>query len=382
MVTSSRSGRRTPRWALLCAVFGAVLMVFSGGTLVITELALSRVSGAIREGNLFGSGEEDPHYGEDIAGPLNILLAGLDTRPNQQQDTPRADAVMIVHVNATLDRAYLISIARDTLVDIPPEPAAGYLGGRDRLNAAMFHGADPVSGEEAPAVERGFALLARTVSNLTGIERFDAGATLRFEGFQGIVDALGGVSVQLNERIVSEHRQPDGVYRTLGCGSFCGPQMVYEPGSAPCGTAQVEDGPFVCELNGWQALDVVRQRKSLSEGDYSRQENQQRILRAMLDKAISRDMVTNVPALDGLLQAVGDAMIFDGRGNSPIDFAFALRNLRPGALVMIGLPGAGVGVGDNYQGEELLPESLELFTALRQGQLDQFILEHPELVDG
>ena len=374
--------RRTPRWAVLCAVVGALLMVFSGGTLVITELALNRVSGAIREGDLFGGAEEDPRYGEDIRGPLNILLAGLDTRPSRPDETPRADAVMIVHVNQSLDQAYLLSVARDTLVDIPAAPEAGYLGGRDRLNTAMFHGADPAPGEDGPDVERGFALLAQTLSNLTGIERFDAGVVLRFEGFRDIVDAMDGISVTLHERIVSEHREPNGRHRAVGCGSYCGPQMVYEPGIPPCQAAAQEGGPFRCDLTGWQALDVVRQRKSLQEGDYGRQENQQRILEAMMEKAVSRNMVTNPVALDGLLQAVGDAMIFDGRGNEVIDFAFALRDLRPGRLVMIGLPGGSVGVGPSYQGEELQPVALDLFAALRQGQLDQFVLEHPALVGG
>jgi anionic cell wall polymer biosynthesis LytR-Cps2A-Psr (LCP) family protein len=363
-------------------VLGALLMTLSGGTLVLAELALSRVSGAIREGDLFGDQAGQPNFGEGIEGPLNILLAGLDTRVSRPDETPRADAIMIVHVNRTLDRGYLISIARDTLVDIPPEPATGYLGGRDRVNAAMFHGADPAPGEQRPDVERGFALLARTLSNLTGIERFDAGVVLRFEGFRGIVAALGGVTVQLEERIVSEHRQPNGFHRPVGCGSYCGPQMIYEPGAPPCEEATQEGGPFRCDLNGWQALDVVRQRKSLTEGDYGRQENQQRILEAMMQKAVSRDMVTNPVALDKLLQAVGDTMIFDGRGRRVIDFAFALRDLRPGALVMIGLPGDSVGVGSDYQGEELQPVAQELFAALRQGRVDQFILEHPDLVDG
>lgn len=371
-------GARTPRWAVLCAVFGALLMLGSGGVLVAAEFAKFRVAGAIREGELFG-GEQDPQYGEDIRGPLNILLAGLDTRPSRPDETPRADAIVIVHITESLDRGYLISFPRDALVDIPPEPGAGYLGGRDRLAHAMYNGAQPAPGEP-PDVERGFALLAQTLSNLTGIGRFDAGAVLRFEGFQDIVDAIGGVTVRLDERIVSRHRQPDGRHRPVGCGSYCGPQMVYEPGVPPCDPARREGASFTCDLAGWQALDVVRQRYGVEGGDYGRQQNQQRVLRAIMQQAVSRDMITNPGALTRLLDAVGDAMVFDGRGNSVIDYAFALRELRPSSLVMIGLPGDSVGTTTSYQGEELRPEALELFAALRQGQLDQFILEHPDLV--
>ncbi|HEY8473960.1 MAG TPA: LCP family protein [Natronosporangium sp.] len=373
--------RRTPRWAVLCAVLGGLLMLGSGGVLVAAEVLVNRISGAIPQGNLFGDQAPEEQPGADIHGPLNILLAGVDTRPSRPNETPRADAIVVVHVDETLSRGYMISIPRDAIVDIPPDPASGYLGGTDRINAAMFYGADPQPGEEAPDVERGFALLAATVSQLTGIERFDAGVVMRFVGFRDIVDALGGVRVRLDEPIVSEHRQPDGTHRPVGCGSYCGPQMVYQPGSPPCEEART-DGSFWCELNGWQALDVVRQRKSLSEGDYSRQENQQRILRAMMDQAVSRDMVTNPIALDRLVQAAGDNMIFDGRGHDPIDFAFALRNLRSSTMTMIGLPGTGVGVGDAYQGEQLDPVAYDLFDALARGELEAFLAEHPDLESG
>lgn len=373
--------RRAPRWAVLCAVLGGLLMLGSGGVLVAVELVFNRISGAIPQGDLFGEEEPGETYGEDIRGPLNILLAGIDTRRSRPDETPRADAIVVVHVNESLNRGYMISIPRDAIVDIPADPAANYLGGTDRINSAMFHGADPRPGESGPNVERGFALLASTVSELTGIDRFDAGVVMRFEGFRDIVDALGGVRVRLDETVVSEHRQPDGTHRPVGCGSYCGPQMVYESGSPPCEAART-DGSFMCELEGWQALDVVRQRKSLSEGDYARQENQQRVLRAMMEQAVSRDMVTNPLALDRVVQAAGNYMIFDGRGNDPIDFAFALRNLRSSSMTMIGLPGTGVGTGSAYQGEQLDQEAYDLFDALARSQIEAFLAEHPDLESG
>lgn len=360
-------------------VFGALLMLGTGTVLVAVELVLSRVSGAITQGDLFG-GEETENYGEDIEGPLNILLAGLDTRPSRPDETPRADAIMVVHIDRTLGRGYMISIPRDTLVEIPPESTTGYPGGTDRINTAMFHGANPLPGEGGPNVERGFALLADTVENLTGIEQFDAGVVLRFEGFRDIVDAMGGVTVRLDETIVSEHREPSGRHRDLnpyGEG-YVGPQMVYEPGVPPCGEARAK-GAFECELEGWQALDVVRQRKSLDEGDYGRGENQQQVLQAMMDQAFSRDLVTDPLGLDRVLQAAGDAMIFDGRGNEPVDFAFALRDLRSSSMTTVTLPGRGVGTGSAYQGEELEPEAYELFDAIRRDQVDQYLAEHPDL---
>lgn len=366
--------RRVPVWALLTTIFGALLMVVSGGALVAAEVLQARY--ALDQEDLFNPGEaEQERYGEDIEGPVNILLAGLDTRPSRPNETPRADAVVIVHVPESMDEAYLVSLPRDALVDIPPFEPTGYAGGRDRLNAAMAAGANQLPGEDAPDVARGFQLLARTVSNLVGIEFFDAGAVLRFEGFVGVVDALGGITVNLDEEIWSCHRQPNGEHRALnrGGGTTCpdnylGPQAHYLAGRN--------------ELEGWEALDVVRQRYGVEDGDYGRQDNQQKVLKAMMDKAFSRDIVTDPAALDRVLRAAGDALIFDGRGREPIDFAFALRNIRSSSVTSITLPGGGVlDAGGSYQGEELEPGAYEILEALRQNRLSEYVAAHPDVAE-
>ena len=115
---------------------------------------------AIEQQDLFGP-EDEERYGEDIEGPLNILLVGVDTRPSRPHEPARADAIILVHVSAELDRGYLISLPRDALVEIPPVPETGYLGGQDRLNAAMFHGSRQQEGEELPDLARGFRLMHR-----------------------------------------------------------------------------------------------------------------------------------------------------------------------------------------------------------------------------
>jgi LCP family protein required for cell wall assembly len=364
---ATRTGqRRAPAWAVLCTVIGALLMVSSGMLVVAAELVQSRLARAIPEGNLFSDGELP---GGDITGPLNILLAGLDTRPSRPHEPPRADSVLIVHIPDGLDHAYLVSLPRDTIVEIPPFPETGYPGGVGRLNSAMQVGARQQEGEELPDLERGFRLLAQTVSQLTGITQFDAGGVIKFEGFVGIVDALGGITVELEEEIYSEHRRPDGSHRPLNPNGdgYLGEQAYYPPG--------------VNHLEGWQALDIARQRYGVAGGDYGRQRNQQMILRAMVEKAMSREILTNPVALDRLLRAAGDALVFDGRGRDAIDFAFALRDLRPSQLTTVILPAEGVGEGSDYQGEQLRPEALAVFEAIRAERMDQFILEHPEMAN-
>lgn len=358
-----RSSQPTPVWAVVCTVLGTVLVLASGGLVATSEWILARYDLAQRD--LFG--EQVERYGEDIHGPLNILLAGLDARPGEPAEPPRADSIMIVHIDENLERGYLISLPRDLLVRIPPLPETGFPGGVDRLNAAMHYGSQQTDEEELPNLERGFAHLARTVGNLTGVAYWDAGLVVDFEGFVGVVDALGGVTMELEERIVSEHRQPDGTHRPLnpdGDG-YHGPQAVYEAGKH--------------HLEGWQALDIARQRYGFEDGDFTRQRHQQQLLKAIADRALSRDAVSNPAALDRVIRAAGDSVVFDGRGSRTIDFAFALRDLRAETLTAARLPTTALGDEHNYQGERLDPAAERLFAALRADQLEQFFADQPEL---
>jgi anionic cell wall polymer biosynthesis LytR-Cps2A-Psr (LCP) family protein len=369
-----REGRRrksrVPTWARLCTIFGAVLVVLSGAVLVGFEAMLARYEGAVAEEDLFGdeaAGAAAAEKKSDIKGPLNILLVGID--PRQPETPPLADSIMVLHVTETLDSAYLFSMPRDLLVDIPRFPKAEYGGGTTKLNAAMAFGSR-VPGKKLPDAAQGFELLSLTVSKVTGIKRFDAGGIINFGGFLKIVDAMGGVTMYIDQNVKSEHRRPDGTHRTLrpGGGGYLGPQAQYKKGTR--------------HLNGWQALDYVRQRypsNGVLDGDYGRQRHQQQFVRAMADQALSKDVVTNPIKMDSVLRAAGKSLIFSGRGHKLIDFGFALRNLRSDSIQMIKLPGGGVGTGSDYKGERFKPIAAEFFAALKDGTVDTFVISKPEL---
>ncbi|MEH1013909.1 LCP family protein [Micromonospora sp. CPCC 206060] len=358
-----------PRWARVCTYLGVVLMVLSGGALIGYQALLARYEGAVGKGDLFGDGAAGASAPRrsDVKGPLNILLVGID--PRNSTTPPLADSIMIMNIPAGLDRAYLFSIPRDTLVDVPAFPKAGYSGGQTKINSAMARGSNVPGQPNKPNVAQGFELLSKTLAGYTGIERFDAGAIINFTGFKKIVDAMGGVDLYVDERTRSEHLQPDGTPRRLkpGGGGYTGPQKVYEVGQH--------------HLAGWEALDFVRQRYGLKDGDYARQRHQQQFLKAMADQALSLDVVTNPTKLDAVLRAAGKSLVFDGRGNSIADFGFALRNLRSQSISMIKLPGGGVtSSGGKYQGEALQPVAEEFFAAVRGNTVETFLAAHPELL--
>ncbi|BCL13637.1 LCP family protein [Micromonospora sagamiensis] len=371
----ARSGKRgakpsvwagVPRWARLCTIFGSVLLVLSGAVLVGYEALISRYEGSVGKGDLFGdnaAGAQERR--KEIKGPLNILLVGVD--PRKPTDPPLADSIMVMHIPAELDRAYLFSLPRDLRVEIPAFSKSGFDGGTDKLNAAMSYGSR-VPGRN-PDANVGFELLAKTIQQETGIARFDAGAIINFNGFKKIVDAMGGVEMYIEREVRSEHREPDGTHREArpGGGGYLGPQAVYEKGTH--------------RLEGWQALDYVRQRypsNGVPDGDYGRQRHQQQFVKAMASQAFSADVVTNPIKLDRVLRAAGESLVFSGRGNSIVDFAFSLKDLRPDAIQMVKLPAEGIGTGSGYRGERLLPEADEFFASLRNGTVDAFMLEHPD----
>jgi LCP family protein required for cell wall assembly len=367
-VKSTARRARAPRWARICAILGAFLMVVSGGLLVTSEIVVARYAGAVQNENLFGDASgADEEKVSDIKGPLNLLLVGID--PREATAPPLSDSIIIVHIPSGMNEAYLFSIPRDLLVDIPPFERTNFAGGRAKINSAMSYGSEVGDGKHD--VAKGFELLAKTVSQLTGIQKFDAGAIINFGGFKKIVDAMGGVTMTIDQRVKSEHLKPDGTKRPNdGSGSdhpYSGPQAVYEKGTQ--------------HLEGWQALDYVRQRYGLKNGDYDRQRHQQQFVKAMAAQALSKDVVTNPIKLDSVLRAAGQSLIFDGNGHNVVDWGLALKGISPDSMTMVKLPGHGVFNGRSYQGEALDDTAQDFFKSIVDDQVGLFMVDHPTFVN-
>ena len=366
-----RKGRRTPLWALLCAIIGGVLVVTSGGLLVGGRVLIARYAGAVETGDLGIGGSAAKAKVSDIKGPLNILLVGID--PRDTKTAPLSDSIIVVHVPKSMDQAYVFSVPRDLLVDIPAFEKTGFKGGTAKINAAMSYGSSVGNGNHD--VKQGFGLLARTVGQLTGIDSFDAGAIINFGGFKQIVDAMGGVTMTIDQNVKSEHLQPDGSPRPryARCADnqcahpYYGPQATYKKGTA--------------HLQGWQALDYVRQRYGLPKSDYDRQRHQQQFIKAMAQQALSKDVVTNPVKLDKVLKAAGKSLIFDGNGHNVVDWGLALHNIRADNMTLIKLPGRSLITDGKYKGEQLDASAQEFFASLNDGTVADFVLQHPDYIN-
>jgi LCP family protein required for cell wall assembly len=167
--------------------------------------------------------------GPPTSGPLFVLVIGSDARPHQAVTGTRADSLHIVGVNPRLDRGAIVGIPRDSYVQIPGH-------GTTKINASLFYG--------------GPDLVVRTVEALTGVH-VDAYVLTGFDGFHHLVDAMGGVDVQV-------------------------PYPMNDPSSG----AHFRPGP--AHLNGRQALAFSRDRHDAPGGDLGRSMNQGRVLLATL----------------------------------------------------------------------------------------------------
>lgn len=373
------------RWLLVTVVSLAVLA--GGGT-----VAWRHYAGAVEQMDLLGEAARDsppqditiesaprptrgPTRGPVSAFPRepapaaqpgrNLLLVGIDARPGEDQAGARADSIIVVHVSAGGDRAWLVSLPRDTKVEIP-----GY--GTDKLNAAY------TAGSRDGGRAGGFALLAATVRRLTGLV-FDAGAIIDFTGLQRIVDAVGGVELCVDVETVSVHIGWDAGGRQTP------PFRLIPPTFRPERIAGVRPQvyPVGCRhFAGWEALDYVRQRELLPDGDYGRQRHQQQLLTALGERFTSAGVLGSPLTLNRALTAVGESLTFDGNGRSVTDWVLRLRGLRPDAVTMLRTNGGRFTAAqrNGTAFEQLDPTSLALFGAARQDRLDAFAEEHPDWV--
>jgi LCP family protein required for cell wall assembly len=315
-----------------------------------------------------------------INGPKNILLVGIDARPDQNPNDPiRSDSIMILHIPTTHDRAFLVSIPRDSYVEIPPynNGVNHFRGARDRINAAFAYGGAGLAGMDAR--KHGFRLLQQTIKADFGV-RFDAGAIVDFMGFKDVVEALGGVDMYVDEKVTSIHVgfTKDGVQKVpfeQNGGSSIRPIRGVTP--------KVYDvGPH--HFQPWEALDYVRQRDLLQNGDsdYGRQRHQQQFIKAVFKAILNKGILSDPTRLPGLLKVVGKAMTIDDGHIGMEDWIFAMRSIGASDVVTIKTNGGqfNPGQGDLRSVEMISPESMQLFAAIRNDAVDAFISVHSDWV--
>ncbi|WP_242821835.1 LCP family protein [Clostridium massiliodielmoense] len=182
--------------------------------------------------------DEDGNY-EEVDGISNILLIGNDARNLDERS--RSDAILILSIDNINKKLKLVSIMRDSYVDIP-----GY--GEQKINHAFAYG--------------GAELLKDTIEKNFNLKLHDYGI-INFNGFQELVNSIGGLDVDVSEKervemnkFIPEVNPKD-------------PHLVKKAG--------------IQHLDGQQVLSYSRIRK-IGNGDYDRTERQREVISLIIDK--------------------------------------------------------------------------------------------------
>ena len=246
-----------------------------------------------------GNTADEPVPPPASGGPLYVLVLGVDRRPSEAGGAPsRSDTMMLAQVSPGSGRVQLLSVPRDLLVEVEP-------GVEDRINTAYTYGGV----EQATAV----------VENLTGIS-VDRYAIVDFGGFEEAIDALGGVTLEVEEPI------------RLGIEG----RRVYIPAGSQ-------------ELDGLEALAYARYRGTAC-GDLGRIKRQQRLVAALRQQALGWNTITRIPGIVrvahenvdtnlGIMQAISLGRALAGRGEEGGMKSFQLKGdpdtLPNGAAVLV-----------------------------------------------
>jgi LCP family protein required for cell wall assembly len=379
--------RKSPVWARISLAAGIVVALAGGGTATSLTVAEHQVNAALPSQDLLGSvqgtGGQKPHA--DVKGAKNILLVSLDTRPSwtKSHEPSRSDSIIIMHIPADHSTAYMMSIPRDTLIDIPAydNGAQKYPGGKNKINSAFAFGSRGLDGDKA--IQDGTKLLALTIQKKFGIVP-DAAAIIDFSGFKQVLQSLGKVCMYVDEDVTSIHVGHDKngkqavPYKTDSAGAH--------PRRVPGVTANKYTVGNHC-FTPVEALDYARQRDLLAkgDGDYGRQRHQQQLLKAIMKTTVSKGL-SSPTKLPGLLSAVGKAMVIDGGGISLEDWALNMKSINPDDLITLKtnadsggfrtVPSSQTppGVGE---AQFLDDQSLQMFRAAKNDTIDEFVINHP-----
>lgn len=266
----------------------------SGGRWKIVLVLLTVFFAALAGGIFFAQSglldkKETPQQKEDemlvAKDKAIVMIMGVDQR---EDDVGRSDTLMVAAIDPKKDQASLLSIPRDTRVKIK-----GY--GYDKINAAYAYG--------------GRRLTQSTVEDFLGV-RMDHYIIINTQAFQKIIDAIGGVDIEVEKR------------------------MYYEDPWDDDGGLVIDLYPGKQHMDGKTAVTYVRYRDE--EGDIGRIARQQKFMRAVMDQVTSPSILPKIPSI--IAEIVGSVET-DLSVRQMIEFAGSLKNAQKHGLHAEMVPG-------------------------------------------
>ena len=272
--------KRIAFWVSMGLIAAIVLVV---GYLIFKGVF---ASGNIFKGNIFDIVQNQP-LKEDKNGRSNFVIFGTaeDDEGGEHGGANLTDSIMVLSINQKKKDAYMLSLPRDLWVKYAETCTVGNQG---KLNAAYFCASDDGKNEA-----EGAAALQKKVGEVTGLD-IQYYAHLNFTAVVEAVDAVGGVDVTI------QSEDPRGIL-DRNFDWKCGYRCHY---------VNYKNGQKV-HLDGEHALALSRARNAaggygLPNGNFDREKNQQMIVKALREKALSAGTLTNLGAVTKLIDALGN----------------------------------------------------------------------------
>jgi LCP family protein required for cell wall assembly len=259
-------------------------------------------------------------------GTLNYVLLGSDSRDPGNEGNGRSDTILVVHLNAKRNKAYIISFPRDMWVNVP-----GY--GRNKINAAFAFGGAP--------------LAVRTLEDLTGV-RMDHVVLIDFEGFIRLTEDLDGVTVT-NKNAFSSHG------------------FDYPEGKIT--------------IAGEEALWFVRERKLLPGGDLARAENQRNVIKAIVQKGLSAQVISDPRTFISFVGDVAKHLTVDNDlSDAEIRRTALSLRLTGKDIELLQAPISGFDTTGDGQSIDVVDKAkmAELAQAMKKDKLSEYLKKYPQ----
>lgn len=311
--------RRVLKWTSIS--LAVLLVIVGGGGYLLYRHYFGQITKApivVPTGP--GSGIVAPKI---VANAENFLLMGSDSRAGASGkgtggssiQGARSDTTILLHLSAGDQKATMVSIPRDSYVQIPA-CVIGPNGQKSAPTVGKFNEAFSIGEQAGPKYAPSCAIA--TVEKLTHIH-IDHYAVINFIGFEKVVDALGGVRM-----CVAQPLQDPIVHDASG---YHGSGL-----NLPAGQS--------VEIDGTQALALMRARYALDGGgDLPRIKRQQEFIGAVIRKAFSTGLLLDPLKLARVVNAGTKSLQTDGFGlREMIKLAKAIHGVGPGGIQILTVP--------------------------------------------
>ena len=279
---------------------------------------LNGASGNILQGNIFNIFKDQP-LKQDSNGRSNFLILGTSEDDPGHDGSTLTDSILIVSVDQANNNAYMFSVPRDLYVSYGTACNSGYYGKINEYFNCVNDGSTNADEQDRLTKTQKF------IGSIFGLD-IQYGVHVNYTVLKEVVDAIGGIDVDI------QGSNGDSGILDRNFDWACGYKCYY---------VKYEKDEVV-HLDGIHALALARARGAsggygLSGGNFDREQNQQKIIKALQQKALSAGTLTNVGKVTGLIDALGDNLRTN-ISSSEIRTAMNLAaNIKPDDIISLSL---------------------------------------------